>query len=213
MTTSTSSSIAALEWEDRYYGLAIRTATVAAIVFAMLAFLVLPREFVVQAYKLKKSIESITETLPPTLTEFEKPAEPAKPAAVPVAAASEAEVTAQTIEATNQVEVIRQTEETDIPVVPFWKVEVKPKPINIPVPTYPEMARTAGIEGQAVVEALVDVDGAVADARILKPSGNASLDQAAVDAAMKAKFSPAMQRDKPVRVWVSIPFRFTLNEG
>jgi len=210
MAMSTSSSIAALEWEDRYYGLAIRVATVAAFVFTILAFLVLPKEFVVEAYKLKKSIESITETLPPTLTELEKPAEPTKPTAVPVAAASEAEVTATTIDATNVVEVVRRTDETDIPVVPFWKVEVKPKPINIPVPTYPDMARTAGIEGSAVVEALVDVDGSVADARILKPSGNASLDQAAVDAAMRAKFSPAMQRDKPVRVWVSIPFRFTL---
>ena len=72
------------------------------------------------------------------------------------------------------------------------------------------MARTAGIEGQAVVEALVDVDGSVADARILKSSGNTSLDQAAVDAALRSKFSPAKQRDKAVRVWVSIPFRFTL---
>jgi|WetSurMetagenome_2_1015567.scaffolds.fasta_scaffold89929_2 periplasmic protein TonB len=210
MGMSTSSSIASLEWEDRYYALALRVATVAALVLTTLAFLVLPKEFVVQAYKLKRSIESITETLPPTLQELAKPVEPAKPAVVPVAAASEAEVTAQTIEATNVVEVVRRTEETDIPVVPFWKVEVKPQPINIPTPTYPDMARTAGIEGQAVVEALVDVDGSVADARILKPSGNASLDQAAVDAALRAKFSPAKQRDKAVRVWVSIPFRFTL---
>ena len=127
-----------------------------------------------------------------------------------LAAASEAEVTATTIDRTDVVEVVKRTEDTDIPVVPFWKVEVKPKPINIPVPTYPDMARTAGIEGQAVVEALVDVDGSVADARILKPSGNASLDQAAVDAALRSKFTPAYQRDKPVRVWVSIPFRFTL---
>jgi TonB family protein len=211
MAMSTSSSIAALEWEDHYYALAIRVATVAAFAFTILAFLILPKEFIVEAYKLKKSIESITETLPPTLQELEKPAEPAKPAVVPVAAASEAEVTATTIDATNVIEVVRRTDETDIPVVPFWKVEVKPKPIDIPTPTYPDMARTAGIEGQAVVEALVDVDGSVADARILKPSGNASLDQAAVDAALRSRFSPAKQRDKPVRVWVSIPFRFTLN--
>jgi protein TonB len=72
------------------------------------------------------------------------------------------------------------------------------------------MARTAGIEGQTVVEALVATDGSVSDARVLKSSGNASLDQAAVDAAMRSRFSPAKQRDKPVRVWVSIPFRFTL---
>jgi protein TonB len=211
MAMSTTSSIASIDWEDQYYGLAIRISTVAALLLTALLFLVLPKEFVVQAYKLKRSVESITETLPPSLEELTKPVEPAKPAAVPVAAASEAEVTATTIEPTNVVEVMRRTEETDIPVVPFWKVEVKPQPINIPVPAYPDMARTAGIEGQAVVEALVDVDGSVADARILKPSGNASLDQAAVDAAMKAKFSPAKQRDMAVRVWVSIPFRFTLH--
>ena len=211
MAISTGSSIAALEWEDRYYAVALRVSAVAALVFTTLAFLVLPKEFVVQAYKLKRSVEMIMEALPPTLEELAKPPEAQKPATVPIAAANEAEVAAVTINPTNVIEVMRRTEETDIPVVPFWKVEVKPQPINIPVPTYPEMARTAGIEGQAVVEALVDVDGSVADARILKPSGNASLDQAAVDAAMRSKFSPAKQRDKAVRVWVSIPFRFTLN--
>jgi TonB family protein len=208
--SSSSSSIAALEWEDRYYALAIRVSTVTALVVTMLLFLVLPKEFVVEAYKLKRSVETIMEALPPTLEELTKPPEAAKPAVVPVAAASEAEVTAQTIDATNVVEVVRRTDETDIPVVPFWKVEVKPQPLNIPVPTYPDRERQAGIEGQSVVEALVDVDGSVADARILKSSGNTSLDEAAVGAAMRSKVSPAKQRDKAVRVWVSIPFRFTL---
>ena len=203
-------SIDALEWEERYYAVAIRASAVAALLIVTLMFQFLPHETSVQAYQLKKSIETITEALPPTLEEMAKPAEAPKPATVPVAATGTDVDVETTIGKTNVVEVVRRTEETDIPVVPFWKVEVKPQPINIPVPTYPDMARTAGIEGSAVVEALVDVDGSVADARILKPSGNASLDQAAVDAAMKAKFSPAMQRDKPVRVWVSIPFRFTL---
>ncbi len=212
MAMTTSSSIASLEWEDRYYGRAIRVATAAALALTIIVFLVLPKEFVVQAYKLRRSVETIMEALPPELEQIAKPPEAVKPATVPVAAASEAEVEATTIDATNVVEVVRRTDETDIPVVPCRKVEVKPQPINIPVPTYPEMARTAGIEGQAVVEALVDVNGSVADARILKPSGNASLDQAAVDAAMRSKFSPARQRDKAVRVWVSIPFRFTLND-
>ncbi|MCX6844643.1 MAG: energy transducer TonB [candidate division WOR-3 bacterium] len=203
-------SIDALEWEERYYAIAIRASAVAALLIITLMFQFLPHETTVEAYKLKRSVETIMEALPPTLEEMAKPAEVAKPATVPVAAANEFEVEAATIGKTDVIEVMRRAEETDIPVVPFWKVEVKPQPINIPVPTYPDMARTAGIEGQAVVEALVDVDGSVADARILKPSGNASLDQAAVDAAMRSKFSPAMQRDKAVRVWVSIPFRFTL---
>lgn len=203
--------IDALEWEDQYYGIAIRVSTAAALLLTMAAFLLMPKEFKVEAYKLRRSVETIMEALPPQLEEMAKAPEAVKPATVPVAAASSDVDVQTTIEPTNVVEVVRRTEETDIPVVPFWKVEVKPQPINIPVPTYPDMARTAGIEGQAVVEALVDVDGSVADARILKPSGNASLDQAAVDAAMRSKFSPAKQRDKAVRVWVSIPFRFTLN--
>jgi len=203
-------SIDALEWEERYYAVAIRASAVAALAIITLMFQLLPHESTVEAYKLKRSVENIMEALPPSVEEMAKPAEPVKPATVPVAATGTDVDVQTTIGKTNVVEVVRRTEETDIPVVPFWKVEVKPKPINIPVPTYPDMARTAGIEGSAVVEALVDTNGTVADARILKPSGNASLDQAAVDAAMRAKFSPAMQRDKAVRVWVSIPFRFTL---
>jgi protein TonB len=203
-------SIDALEWEERYYAIAIRASAVASLLIITLMFLVLPKESNVEAYKLKRSVETIMESLPPTLEEMAKAPEAAKPATVPVAAASSDIDVQTTIDPTNVVEVVRRTDETDIPVVPFWKVEVKPQPINIPVPTYPDMARTAGIEGQAVVEALVDVDGSVKDARILKPSGNASLDQAAIDAAMRSKFSPAKQRDKAVRVWVSIPFRFTL---
>jgi protein TonB len=204
-------SIDALEWEERYYAVAIRVSTVAALTITTLMFQFLPHESNVEAYKLKRTVETIMESLPPTLEEMAKPAEAPKPATVPVAAASNDVDVQTTIDPTNVVEVVRRTDETDIPVVPFWKVEVKPQPINIPVPTYPDMARTAGIEGQAVVEALVDTDGTVAKARILKPSGNASLDQAAVDAAMRSRFYPAKQRDKAVRVWVSIPFRFTLS--
>lgn len=204
-------SIAVLEWEDRYYAVAIRTATAISFAVVIAAFLLLPKEFVVKPYQLKRSVEMVMEALPPQLEKMAEPPKAAKPATVPVAAASEAEVQQATIEQTNFQEVVRRTDETDIPVVPFWKVEIKPQPINIPVPTYPDMARSAGIEGQSVVEALVGTDGTVSDARILKSSGNSSLDAAAVDAAMRSKFTPAKQRDKPVRVWVSIPFRFTLN--
>ncbi len=74
-------------------------------------------------------------------------------------------------------------------------------------------ARKARKEGLAVVEALVDVDGSVADTRILKGSGNGSLDQAAVAAAREAKFSPAKARDPLTLTWVTIPYRFTLKSG
>jgi TonB family protein len=93
-------------------------------------------------------------------------------------------------------------------VVPFWKTERKPVPIDIPVPDYPAAARKAGVQGQAVVEALVDVDGSVADARILKSAGDQSLDLAGLATARRAKFRPACYRGAIVRCWVSIPFRF-----
>jgi len=98
----------------------------------------------------------------------------------------------------------------DVPTVPFYKLEVNPKLVDAPVPVYPEAVRNAGIEGSPVVEALLNLDGSVMDARVLKSSGNQSLDASAIEAALKAKFTPAKQRDKPVRVWISIPYRFTL---
>jgi protein TonB len=205
-----SQGIEALAWEDRYYSVALRVGAVAALIVCLAAFLFLPREFVVKPYQLRRSIEMVMEALPPQLEKMAEEPKVERPQSVPVAAESDAEVEAQTIDATTFQEVIKRTTDTDIPIVPFWKVEVKPKPVKIPVPNYPEMARTAGIEGQAVVEALVDVDGTVADARILKSAGNTALDQAAVEAAMRSTFTPAKQRDQAVRVWVSIPFRFTL---
>jgi protein TonB len=202
--------IQAMEWEDRYYGVAFRLATVIALLFITGAFLVLPQEFVVKPYQMKRSVEMIMEALPPQLEKIAEPPKAAKPATVPVAAAANETDVANTIESTTFNEVVKRTDETDIPVVPFWKVEIKPQPVDIPVPKYPEMARNAGIEGQTVVEALVNTDGSIGDARVLKSSGNQSLDASAIEAAMRARFTPAKQRDQAVRVWVSIPFRFTL---
>lgn len=204
-------NIQALEWEDNYYSVAVRVSTSLALVVVMAAFLILPKEFLVKPYQLRRSVETIMEALPPELQTIAEPPKVERPATVPVAAESEAEVEASTIEKTDFVEVMKRTDETEIPVVAFWKVEVKPQPINIPVPEYPEMARQATIEGQAVVEALVDVDGSIVEARILKSSGNQSLDASAINAAQRARFTPAKQRDMPVRVWVSIPFKFSLH--
>ncbi len=103
--------------------------------------------------------------------------------------------------------------DTESNAVPFWKLEVKPQSISIPEAEYPDQARKAGIEGTTVLRALIDTNGSVADARTFKTSGNSLLDSSALEAARKAKFRPGMQRDKPVRVWVSLPFRFRLDDG
>lgn len=201
--------VSKLEWdEDLYYARSFRLGMIAALAFVLAVFIILPKEFEVTPYTLRKEVTTIMEELPPELEKLAEPPPVARPQ-LPVAATVPEEAEATTIAPTEFTEIIKKPELTEVPVVPFWKVEVKPKPEYIPQPTYPEAARLAGIEGTVVVEALVDVDGKIIDARILK-SANPALDEAALKAASQARFTPAKQRDMFVRVWVSIPFRFTL---
>ncbi len=95
--------------------------------------------------------------------------------------------------------------------VEFWKVEVKPKVVHVEDPVYPELALAAGIEGRVVVKVLIDTSGLVLETKLFAGSGNRSLDQAAMNAALKFRFTSAYQRDRPVRVWMAVPFRFRLD--
>ncbi len=196
----------------REYPIYLRIGIAGALLIHILLFVLLPREIKVTPYKPKKKIELIAENIPSELQEIVEPPPEQKPA-LPVAAESEAEVEAATISTTDFAEIYKKPEESvEVPVVPYYKVEVKPKPIRQVKPVYPELARKAEIEGTVVVSALVDTDGKVIDVKILKSSGNAELDRAAVQAARQWLFSPAKQRDRYVRVWVSIPFHFRLTD-
>jgi len=75
---------------------------------------------------------------------------------------------------------------------------------------YPEIARKAGIEGQVIIYAKISVQGKVINTRVVKPLGNSGCNEAAIKAIKQVKWKPAMQRDKPVTVWVSVPVKFKL---
>jgi TonB family protein len=92
----------------------------------------------------------------------------------------------------------------------FQPVEKQAKLVDGPAPVYPEIARLSKIEGTVHVRALVGTDGKVREAFVLK-SVNDLLDQAAIAATMGYVFLPAMQNGRPVTVWVTIPFRFSLH--
>ncbi len=62
---------------------------------------------------------------------------------------------------------------------------------NCSKPDYPTQAKEQGLEGQAKVTVDVDADGNVTRVRILNSSGHAELDQAAIEAAKKWKFTPS----------------------
>lgn len=95
--------------------------------------------------------------------------------------------------------------------IPDYILE-KPRAIDIPAPEYPSYARTMGIEGEVTVETLVDRDGTVAYIAILKTSGYDVLDNAALEAASKARFEPATHFGHPVATWISIPISFRLHD-
>ncbi|HTX18452.1 MAG TPA: TonB family protein [Bacteroidota bacterium] len=102
--------------------------------------------------------------------------------------------------------------EDDGPPPDFVPVEKQPVPVKNPAPLYPEIARRAGVEGTVWVKIWVDKEGKAKKAQIIKSDAEL-FNQAAIDAAMQWVFTPAVMNNGPVAVWVSIPFKFKLNQG
>lgn len=147
--------------------------------------------------------------LPPQLQQLREPPPPPKPK-MPVAAESEEEVEAATMESSD-FDGFEKQPTMDVEVYDFYKVEVKPKLLMkyCVDPVYPEFARKAGIEGTVLVEVIVDTTGYVIDAKVVKKL-HQLLDTEAVKAVRKWRYTPARQRDRPVRVRVHQPVRFSL---
>ncbi len=91
----------------------------------------------------------------------------------------------------------------------FVAFDTKPEITHFEKPVYSEFAREAGLEGLVVVDVLVGTDGRVKAARVSRPV-HPVLDNAALAAAQKCRFTPGKQRNIPVEVWVSLPYNFRL---
>jgi TonB family protein len=81
---------------------------------------------------------------------------------------------------------------------------------------YPEEASIKGIEGQVVLQFIVETDGSITDIRVLHDIGY-GCGQAAVDVVelwndMPEKWRPGHQRGKPVPVLYILPVKFKLEE-
>jgi protein TonB len=97
----------------------------------------------------------------------------------------------------------------DLEPADFVAYEKGPEPVNKPQPTYPEIALKAGMEGTVWVKVWVDKEGKPKKVTILKSDAEI-FNEAAVEAAWKWVFTPAMMNNGPVAVNVTIPFRFKL---
>ena len=73
---------------------------------------------------------------------------------------------------------------------------------------YPPLLREAGIGGSVQVWFFLDESGKVVKTQVAQTSGHLALDQAALSVANIARFTPALNRDKRVPVWISLPITF-----
>jgi TonB family protein len=82
--------------------------------------------------------------------------------------------------------------------------------VNLPSPTYPDAARRMRVAGIVTVEVVVDETGKVISARAT--TGPVALRDVAVQAALRARFSPTKLSGQPVKVFGLINYKFSLSE-
>ena len=88
-----------------------------------------------------------------------------------------------------------------------------PRVVSAVQPKYPSSARSAGVEGVVGVKMLVNASGKVENAYVVRSSGNAALDEAAVAAVYKWRFSPAKDKfGQKAPCYVTQGIRFDLKK-
>lgn len=88
------------------------------------------------------------------------------------------------------------------------ELPVPPRKIVDARPLYPDAARHARQEGTVVLEAVLDPTGSVTQVRVMRSVP--LLDQAAIDAVRRWKYTPTIYGGHPVSVLMTITIRFTL---
>ena len=118
------------------------------------------------------------------------------------------------VDKVNVQEVVKETDKyvlrsgRRVDVLAYDEVEVKPHPIDIVTPVYPEEARKEKIEGKVILKVVVNVDGSVSDVSVLE--GPEVFRQVAIDAALQFQFKPAEHNGKVVPVKIVMPIEFSL---
>lgn len=84
-----------------------------------------------------------------------------------------------------------------------------PRKLRDVPPVYPPDALAARITGAIVIEAVIDTTGAVQDARVV--SGKPLLDDAALDAVRRWRYTPTLLNGEPVPVIMTVTVTFSLS--
>jgi protein TonB len=84
-----------------------------------------------------------------------------------------------------------------------------PRAISTPDPQYPALARGARIEGDVVIDAVIDTSGSVVEMRVV--NGHPLLIQAAMNALKQWKYEPTYLNEEPISVQLFVTIRFRLS--
>lgn len=197
----------------KLYPFHMRIALLLTLVIFILGFMFIPEQ---ETREYKPRIQRVIEVqkLPPQLRNIIKPPPPPKPK-MPVAAESDEEVEQETIKETGFTGYEKKEAEVEFNAPPFVPYEIAPKALNLNEvkkrTAYPESAKRLGIQGTVYLKLGVDKKGKVRKV-ILVRSLYPALDKIALNMAWEILFSPAMQRDQPVDVWISFPYTFSLED-
>ncbi len=150
----------------------------------------------------------------PTATQKTSPALPGAGTSEKLTNVSSVDVGASRSNANSPVQVVKL--ESEPPPAPAPRPILKPvsggvlngTAISLPPPVYPESAKRLRMSGLVTVEVVVDETGKVISAEAT--SGPALLREVAIQAALKARFSPTKLSGQPVKVSGLINYKFAL---
>jgi len=90
----------------------------------------------------------------------------------------------------------------------FVAVEQSPVLLSKVIPDYPEIAKQANLEGRVIAKALINENGDVV--KVVVIDGDEIFRETAMQALYKMRFKPAINANRPVKVWITYPFIFRL---
>lgn len=93
----------------------------------------------------------------------------------------------------------------------YTKVDENPVPVKTPPPRYPDSLKREGVSGVVAVVIVIDEKGGIMDCKIAK-SSHPDFERPALEAVKNWKFKPAKKDGNPVKVRVTVPLRFNVED-
>lgn len=160
----------------------------------------------------------------------EKPPEPVKPAPkkvvakpqpkpipIPKAPASDTAITPEEVAEKEtaapppQPAVMPTAEDNDALGAPVTPPQEDAHQLNNPRPAYPSLSRRLREQGTVLLEILILTDGSVGEVRVKASSGHHRLDDTAMRAVKRWRYTPARRGSETIEYWYLQPIEFALN--